>query len=139
VTSTHVSFLFDASQTRRLLDAAAALPDNSRARQRGPAYRAICASGTGSDYAPARRAACAFAASTPTVAWSSCAAASSAEPPRPARARIAGLVEEQAGRRRACGTAAGPDSAPAGRAQRYVFHQADNLVIESALSRTLGR
>jgi hypothetical protein len=43
VTSTHVSFLFDASQTRRLLDAAAALPDNSRARQRGPAYRAICA------------------------------------------------------------------------------------------------
>jgi integrase len=43
VTSTHVSFLFDASQTRRLLDTAAALPDNSRARQRGPAYRAICA------------------------------------------------------------------------------------------------
>jgi hypothetical protein len=40
------------------------------------------------------------------------------EPPRPGRARIAGLVEEQAGRRRACGTAAGPDSAPAGRAQR---------------------
>jgi site-specific recombinase XerD len=43
VTSTHVSFLFDASQTRGLLDAAAALPDNSRARQRGPAYRAIFA------------------------------------------------------------------------------------------------
>ena len=43
MTSTHVSFLFDASQTRRLLDAAAALPDNSRARQRGPAYCAICA------------------------------------------------------------------------------------------------
>jgi len=43
VTSTHVSFLSDASQTRRLLDAAAALPDNSRARQPGPAYRAIFA------------------------------------------------------------------------------------------------
>jgi integrase len=43
VTSTRVSFLSGASQTRRLLDAAAALPDNSRARQRGPAYRAIFA------------------------------------------------------------------------------------------------
>jgi integrase len=49
------------------------------------------------------------------------------------------LVEEQAGRRRARGTAAGPDPAPAGRAQRVGVHQADNLVIESALSRTLGQ
>src|SRR5260370_3397380 len=43
VTSARVPFLFDASQARRLLEGAAALPDNSRARQRGPAYRAIFA------------------------------------------------------------------------------------------------
>ncbi len=43
VTSTRVPFLFDASQARLLLEAAAALPDNPRARQRGPAYRAIFA------------------------------------------------------------------------------------------------
>jgi integrase len=43
VTSARVPFLFDASQARRLLEAAAALPDNSRARQRGPTYRAIFA------------------------------------------------------------------------------------------------
>jgi hypothetical protein len=30
-------------------------------------------------------------------------------------------------------------SAAAGRRSGYVFHQADNLVIESALSRTLGQ
>ena len=38
-----VPFLFDATQARRLLDAAAALPDNSRAAQRGPTYRSIFA------------------------------------------------------------------------------------------------
>lgn len=38
-----VPFLFDAVQARRLLDAAAALPDNSRAAQRGPTYRTIFA------------------------------------------------------------------------------------------------
>jgi len=43
VTSAHVPFLFDASQARCLLQAAAALPDNSRARGRGPTYRAIFA------------------------------------------------------------------------------------------------
>ena len=43
VTSSRVPFLFDASQARCLLKAAAALPDNSRARQRGPTYRAIFA------------------------------------------------------------------------------------------------
>jgi len=42
VTSTRVPFLFDISQARQLLDAAA-LTDNSRARQRGPTYRAIFA------------------------------------------------------------------------------------------------
>lgn len=36
-------FLFDLAQTRRLLEAAAALPDNSRAPQRGAIYRAIFA------------------------------------------------------------------------------------------------
>jgi integrase len=43
VTSAHVPFLFDASQARCLLQAAAVLPDNSRARGRGPTYRAIFA------------------------------------------------------------------------------------------------
>jgi integrase len=38
-----VPFLFDAAQARQLLDAAAALPDNARAAQRGPTYRTIFA------------------------------------------------------------------------------------------------
>lgn len=36
-------FLFDATQARRLLAAAAALPDNARAAQRGPTYHAVFA------------------------------------------------------------------------------------------------
>ena len=43
VTSVRAPFLFDPAQARRLLDAAAALPDNSRAVQRGPTYRTIFA------------------------------------------------------------------------------------------------
>ncbi len=43
VTSSRVPFLFDAALARRLLDAAAALPDNPRARGRAPTYRAIFA------------------------------------------------------------------------------------------------
>lgn len=43
VTSARVPFLFDAAQARRLLNAAAALPDNSRATQRGSTYRTIFA------------------------------------------------------------------------------------------------
>src|SRR5882762_11282214 len=43
VASSRVPFLFDATQARCLLQAAATLPDNSRARQRGPAYHAIFA------------------------------------------------------------------------------------------------
>jgi integrase len=43
VTSARVPFLFDPSQARALLGAAAALPDNPRARGRGPAYHAIFA------------------------------------------------------------------------------------------------
>lgn len=42
-TSIEVPFLFDPSQARRLLDAAAALPDNSRGAERGPTYRTIFA------------------------------------------------------------------------------------------------
>jgi len=38
-----IPFLFDPVQARRLLAAAAALPDNPRALQRGPTYRAIFA------------------------------------------------------------------------------------------------
>ena len=41
VTASRIPFIFDIVQARRLLAAAAALPDNSRARQRGPTYRAI--------------------------------------------------------------------------------------------------
>lgn len=43
VTSTRIPFLFDATQARRLLAAAAVLPDNPRARGRGPTYRTIFA------------------------------------------------------------------------------------------------
>jgi len=42
-TSVRVPFLFDLAQARQLLDAAAALPDNARAVQRGPTYRCIFA------------------------------------------------------------------------------------------------
>lgn len=42
-TAARLPFLFDVRQARRLLDAAAALPDNSRARERGPTYRTIFA------------------------------------------------------------------------------------------------
>ncbi len=42
-TAGRIPFLFDTTQARRLLDAAAALPDNSRAPQRGSTYRAIFA------------------------------------------------------------------------------------------------
>lgn len=42
-TSRRVPFLFDAAGARRLLDAAAALPDNSRAKGRGPTYHTIFA------------------------------------------------------------------------------------------------
>ena len=42
-TDLRLPFLFDAIQARRLLEAAAALPDNSRAAGRGPTYHAIFA------------------------------------------------------------------------------------------------
>jgi integrase len=43
VGSGRVPFLFDLAQARRLLEAAGALPDNSRARHRGQTYRTIFA------------------------------------------------------------------------------------------------
>jgi integrase len=43
VTAGRLPFLFDVVQARRLLAAAAALPDNPRAHQRGPTYRVIFA------------------------------------------------------------------------------------------------
>lgn len=43
VTDQRLPFLFDPSQARRVLEAAAALPDNSRAIGRGPTYHAIFA------------------------------------------------------------------------------------------------
>lgn len=43
VTAAHVPFIFDKTQARRLLEAAAALPDNPRAPQRGPTYHTIFA------------------------------------------------------------------------------------------------
>jgi integrase len=42
-TDVRLPFLFDLGKARRLLDAAAALPDNSRAIDRGPTYHAIFA------------------------------------------------------------------------------------------------
>ena len=43
VTATRIPFIFDPAQARRLLDAAGALPDDSRAPQRGATYRTIFA------------------------------------------------------------------------------------------------
>ena len=43
VTGQRIPFLFDPAQARRLLDAAAALPDGPRAPARGPTYHAIFA------------------------------------------------------------------------------------------------
>lgn len=42
-TAARIPFLFDAAQARQLLDAAARLPDNPRARRRGPIYHALFA------------------------------------------------------------------------------------------------
>jgi integrase len=43
VSATRSPFIFEPAQARRLLDTAAALPDNARAAQRGPTYHAIFA------------------------------------------------------------------------------------------------
>jgi integrase len=43
VSATRAPFILEPDQVRRLLDAAAALPDNARAAQRGPTYHALFA------------------------------------------------------------------------------------------------
>ena len=111
VTSSRVPFLFDACQARRLLESAGALPDNSRARGRGPTYRAIFALCYGlglrageacglrlSDVDTGRRL---------LVVRGGKFGKSRLVPHGP---RIAGLVAEQVERRRADGTATAPDA-----------------------------
>ena len=111
VTSAHVPFLFDASQARCLLQAAAALPDNSRARGRGPAYRAIFALCYGLGLRAGE--ACGLRLSDVDIDRSLLVVRggkfgkSRLVPHGP---RIAGHVAEQAERRRADGKATGPDA-----------------------------
>jgi integrase len=111
VTSVRVPFLFDACQARRLLEAAAALPDNSRARQRGPTYHAIFALcyglGLRAGEACGLRLGDIDTSRHLLVVRGGKFGKSRLVPHGP---RVAGLVEEQAGRRRASGTVSGPDT-----------------------------
>jgi integrase len=111
VTSSRVPFLFDVSQARCLLEAAAGLPDNSRARQRGLTYRAIftlC-------YGLGLRAGEACGLRLSDIDTDRCLLVvrggkfgkSRLVPHGP---RIAGLVAEQAQRRRTDDKATGPDA-----------------------------
>ena len=111
VTSARVPFLFDAAQARRLLDAAAALPDNARAAQRGPAYRTIFALCYGLGLRPAKPADCASATSTPSATCSSWRAASSARAASSRTGRASPRWSaSRLGRRRAAGVP--PPAAP---------------------------
>jgi len=65
VTGQRIPFLFDPAQARRLLDAAAALPDGPRAPGRARPTMPSSPCVTDSGCAPARPAACAWATSTP--------------------------------------------------------------------------
>ena len=131
---------FGASQTRRLLDAAAALPDNSRARQRGPAYRAIFAL----CYGLGLRAGEACGLRLRDIDTDRCLVV--VRGGRFGKSRLVPHGRASPGSSKSRPGAAGPAvrrpglirRPPAGR-NGYVFHQADNLVIESALSRTLGQ
>jgi integrase len=111
VTSTRVPFLFDASQARRLLEAAAALPDNPRARQRGPAYRAIFALcyglGLRAGEACGLRLGDVDTSRHLLVVRGGKFGKSRLVPHGP---RIAGLIHEQAGRRQAAAGANSPDA-----------------------------
>lgn len=84
-TADRLPFLFDRAQARRLLDTAAALPDNPRALHRGPTYRTVYAICYGLGLR-ARHADCGSQTSMSTAACSWSAAASSA---RPASSRTA--------------------------------------------------
>jgi integrase len=111
VTSSRVPFLFDASQARCLLKAAATLPDNSRARLRGPTYHAIFALCYGLGLRAGE--ACGLRLSDVDidrrllVVRGGKFGKSRLVPHGP---RIAGLVAEQVERRRADGKATAPDA-----------------------------
>ena len=77
-TANRIPFLFDQAQARRLLDAAGALADNSRAPRRARLIGRSSGSATGSGSVPARRADCGSATSTPPATCSSSKAGSSA-------------------------------------------------------------
>ncbi len=78
VTAARIPFLFDPVQARRLLDAAAALPDGPRAPSRGPTYHAIFALCYGLGLRAGEACGLRLAMPTPTARCWSCAAASSA-------------------------------------------------------------
>lgn len=109
VTSSRIPFLFDARQARQLLDAAAALPDNPRAPQRGLTYCGIFALCYGLGLRAGEACGCALATSTPAVTRSSCGAANSGRAAWSRMAR-AQLVAEQAERRRAGGAVLASDA-----------------------------
>ena len=78
VSSARVPFLFDVSQARRLLDAAAALPTTRGHAGEAPPTGRSSRSATGSGCAPGRPAGSASATSTPAGSCLWCGAASSA-------------------------------------------------------------
>ena len=111
VTSARIPFLFDTVQARRLLEAAAVLPDNSRARQRGPSYHAIFALcyglGLRAGEACGLRLSDVDAGRNLLVVRGGKFGKDRLVPHGP---RIAALVAEQAERRRAGGKATAPDA-----------------------------
>ena len=77
-TATRIPFLFDITQARRLLDAAAALPDYTQAPNAERLIARSSRSATGSDCESVRRARCVSVTSIALAACSSSGAASSA-------------------------------------------------------------
>jgi len=110
-TAVRIPFLFDASQARQLLDAAAVLPDNSRALQRGPTYRTIFALCYGLGLRAGEACGLRLRDIDPgralLVVRGGKFGKSRLVPHGP---RIAGLVGEQVERRRAASAGTGPDS-----------------------------
>jgi integrase len=140
VTAARIPFLFDPVQARRLLDAAAALPDGPRAPARGPTYHAIFALCYGLGLRAGE--ACSLRLSDVDAGRSLLIVRGG----KFGKSRLVPHGRASPGSSKSRPGAAGPAvrrpglirRPPAGR-NGYVFHQADNLVIESALSRTLGR
>ena len=112
MTSTRVSFPFGACQARRLLDAAAALPDNSRARPRRPAYRAVFAL----CYGLGLRAGEACGLRLRDIDTDRCLVV--VRGGKFGKSRLVPHGRASPGWSKSRPGAAGPDSAPAGRAQR---------------------